>query len=272
MSKQGAELRIRENQTPDWQRSSGRLNPLDPDLGFSSLPVFSLPLVIFLYHATFNTSCNTALPLREMVRPKHAREADPSDTSHLQSPAPPEPRGKSNKKPPDYGDHSSTYWTPGWNYRRFSKANHDELDSLPEEELLKIQAGMREALGEDGVTRWSNIQFEEEMKKNPDYRDPLLDIPPNFVSQWRKRYLGQEWGFVAFRTACYDDEDQWRRFKKQWDEKLERFFDFFEGAPGVEEAKAKFCVHWIEDVRIDGADIEQLRQSFNPAVMLVVSS
>jgi hypothetical protein len=50
-----------------------------------------------------------------------------------------------------YTDAASTYWPPGWNFQRYAHATPADNASLSDEERAKMQAGFREALGEDGV-------------------------------------------------------------------------------------------------------------------------
>ncbi|KLU81125.1 hypothetical protein MAPG_00220 [Magnaporthiopsis poae ATCC 64411] len=62
-----------------------------------------------------------------------------------------------------YGDHSSSYWAPGWNYNRYSNATTDDILSLPPGELLKMQAGLRDVLGEQGVAAMARHNFERSL-------------------------------------------------------------------------------------------------------------
>lgn len=155
------------------------------------------------------------------------------------------PRATRSDKP-GYGDHSSTYWSPGWNYERYSNADKEELATIPEEEIAKIQNGMIEVLGEDGMDRWAEYQFEIWQKKQKVSEQSPGDVfimeglPPDFVKIWQTCYKGQKWGFVAYRTACYDDEQLFLQFKDRWDQMLEVSFQRFVDKPGVEEARAKF--------------------------------
>lgn len=66
-------------------------------------------------------------------------------------------------KTPSYGDHSSSYWPPGWNYNRYSNATTDDILSLPPGELLKMQAGLRDVLGEQGVAAMARHNFERSL-------------------------------------------------------------------------------------------------------------
>lgn len=180
----------------------------------------------------------------------------------------------------EYSDASSSYWAPGWNFERWVHADENDLATLPEDELIKIQDGLRDVLGDDGMTKLSRYIFdlEQEQKqqqednkkrklegdvKEPtsasraeDSKTPAFS-PPNWLRIWRKHFNGQEWGFVAFRAACYsgsdDDEDRWARFKAEVRRIVELPFERAiaqakeEGSvipDDFNEARAKFTIQW----------------------------
>lgn len=189
----------------------------------------------------------------------------------------------------EYSDASSSYWAPGWNFERWVRAGADDLASLPEGELVKMQDGLRDVLGDDGMDRLSRYMFnlEQEQQKQEDNKkrthegevkraatttdsaatdDTPKNIlsPPNWLRTWRKHFKGQPWGFVIFRAACYgggdDDEDRWSRVKAEMQRVIELPFARAvaqareEGAvlpDDFDEARAKFKLQWVEDVSTD---------------------
>ncbi|OHF00782.1 hypothetical protein CORC01_03856 [Colletotrichum orchidophilum] len=89
-----------------------------------------------------------------MPRPSIAEEAPEPDTSQATVPA----------SQQLYSDASSSYWPPGWNYSRFRHATQEDVASLPVDELLKMQAGLRDVLGEDGVGQLAVHVYEEQQR------------------------------------------------------------------------------------------------------------
>ncbi|KAK1999118.1 hypothetical protein LX36DRAFT_710361 [Colletotrichum falcatum] len=71
-----------------------------------------------------------------MPRPGLARNTSPPQTT-------------ATPEEPLYSDASSSYWPPGWNYDHYHRATHADIAELPEHELLKMQSGLRDVLGED---------------------------------------------------------------------------------------------------------------------------
>lgn len=154
-----------------------------------------------------------------MPRPQHARDNDPTDLSHQQTSAEPAARVKSSKKPVEYGNHSSTYWAPGWNYQRFSTASLDDIRSIPEDELEKMQAGMREALGEEGVVRWNLDLYEQEQKAAgqdavPDLAEEAFAAPEARPKSSRRKveygddsstYWAPGWDYERLSKATAED-------------------------------------------------------------------
>ncbi|TLD14629.1 hypothetical protein PspLS_11099 [Pyricularia sp. CBS 133598] len=145
-----------------------------------------------------------------------------------------------------YGDHSSSYWPEGWNYQRYSDATAEDILSLPDGELDKMQAGLREVLGEHGAAAMSKHNFERRLSggatmldaystSNPRDRRASVSsngadvVTPSWLKQWRKRHEGQPWGFVGVRTGCYGGggaDQRWQQFRAQFQRILEVPFDW----------------------------------------------
>lgn len=183
----------------------------------------------------------------------------------------------------EFGDHSSTYWPTGWNFERFSKASSlDVLQNIPEGDFIKLQAGMREALGEAGRKRLSDYLLRLALKRTADAQSSTTTsttdtaqtkpeiIPPDWLRQWTRRHRDQTWGFVAMQTACYDEVNLWNDFKTQFQKivevPFERDIDYNSSttvAADASAAKAKFEIRWIEDPALDGQiNPDVLRQRY----------
>ncbi|OTA55850.1 hypothetical protein K449DRAFT_387887 [Hypoxylon sp. EC38] len=167
-----------------------------------------------------------------------------------------------------YSDASSTYWPPGWSFAKFRAATSEDLVALPADELAKMQAGLRQVLGEDGVSRLAQQLFQEEQQKKLKVEDEggslsssHKPIAPNWLKHWSQRRKGQVWGFVCFRAT---GETRWKAFE----EEVRRIIDVqFESAAALEfsdyeDARAKFEIRWIEDDRASTADADVLRKRY----------
>ncbi|KAH8808937.1 hypothetical protein F5884DRAFT_387470 [Xylogone sp. PMI_703] len=87
-------------------------------------------------------------------------------------------------------------------------------------------------------------------------------MPPDWLRQWKRRHAGEEWGFVAARTCCYDDEERWSEFKIQFQKIVDIPFERERDHPDVAEARAKFRIVWIEDPDLDSASIQALQERY----------
>ncbi|KAJ5005375.1 hypothetical protein K4K48_007361 [Colletotrichum sp. SAR 10_66] len=188
----------------------------------------------------------------------------------------PRPNFSQHAPPPQtpvYSDASSSYWPPGWNYDRYRHATHADIAELPEGELLKMQAGLRDVLGEDGVEKLAMHVYEEQQRQSgADAKESVPEyFPPNWHKHWRKRHEGQTWGVVAFRTASYDDAERWEAFTKEVDRIIEIPFqraieecNVPENSMGsMKEARSKFGIRWIEDATLASESADDLRARFD---------
>lgn len=178
----------------------------------------------------------------------------------------------------EYSDASSSYWAPGWNFERWIHADQDDLATLPQSELVRMQDGLRDVLGDAGMDRLSQYMFdleqaEKHKKRTPedgvngpavasnaeDAQAPTF-LAPNWLRIWRRHFKGQQWGFVVFRAACYggrdDDELRWSEFKAQVQRIAELPFERAiscareEGAiipDDFHEARASFTIRWEDE-------------------------
>ena len=129
-----------------------------------------------------------------------------------------------------FSDASSNYWPEGWNWARFSDPNTD-FSVLSEDERTKMFKGLEEVLGEEGMRRMT-IYKRRRWQKQEDKRLRDEGVPPpeykapEFLKISRERCLNNlPWGFVAFRTALYDNEGRWVEFKTLIQHTLNVAFD-----------------------------------------------
>ena len=171
-----------------------------------------------------------------------------------------------------YSDATGSYWAPGWNWARWSHPELDFGDTDPEE-IEKMRLGLLEVLGEDEFEKM-NKHLD---KKNTIWRDRKMvaeGVPPpeysrpDFIKRWKEYHGGGEVGFVAFRTALYDDEAKWNKYKERVTRFLSLPFDSvvrwhrWHSYPEITEARQKFTLHWIEDASLEGASAETLRERY----------
>ncbi|RYP37880.1 hypothetical protein DL767_002752 [Monosporascus sp. MG133] len=184
------------------------------------------------------------------------------------------PRQDNRVPPPSsllsaYSDASSSYWPPGWSFDRYARATAEDNAALPGDERAKMQAGFRDVLGEDGVAEMARVVWQEQLRvkkleeatsssslssssaQGQRRRQPP---PPDWLKTWRKRYQGQPWGFVAFRTATATatatTNSDVEEFQTRVREIVEIPFDaaLEQGQPADEVAKARstFEIRWVE--------------------------
>jgi hypothetical protein len=176
-----------------------------------------------------------------------------------------------------YTDAASTYWPPGWNFQRYAHATPADNAALSDEERAKMQAGFREALGEDGVMEMARVVWQEQLrcmklekesssaatasssssaqKQQQQQRSP--PPPPDWLKTWRKRAGGDgggAWGFVAFCTssavAAMPESDLAKfhtRAREMAEIPIQKALEE-EGQPADEiaEARRSFEIRWVE--------------------------
>ncbi|RYO91363.1 hypothetical protein DL764_008295 [Monosporascus ibericus] len=167
-----------------------------------------------------------------------------------------------------YSDALSSYWPPGWSFDRYARATAEDNAALPDDERAKMQAGFRDALGEDGVAEMARVVWQEQLRvkkleeaasssslpSSSDQGQRRRQPPPDWLKTWRKRYQGQPWGFVAFRTATTTatttTSSDVEEFQTRVREIVEIPFDaaLEQGQPvdAVAEARSTFEIRWVE--------------------------
>ncbi|QPG96537.1 hypothetical protein C2857_004490 [Epichloe festucae Fl1] len=183
---------------------------------------------------------------------------------------PPKTTIEKTKEP--YSDASSSYWPEGWGWERYSHPDEDAT-SLSEEEQEKIRNGFRDVLGKDGFNKMMDYMFEKEMAYREKEQD-LANAPPpeykapDFLRHWRLSYNSGPWGFYAFRTALYGQDDKWEEFKTRLDRLVNIPFDqavqVHRGHEyeEVAEGRKMFTIQWIEDEQLAGANADVLRKRY----------
>ncbi|KAK8850937.1 hypothetical protein PGQ11_013416 [Apiospora arundinis] len=166
-----------------------------------------------------------------------------------------------------YTDASSSYWPPGWNFDRFAHATAEDDATLSAEERSKMQAGFRDALGEDGVQEMARVVWQEQrrLKKLEDTaKATTTSLPsssaqrqptsPEWLKTWRKRYSEEAWGFVAFCTPAVTamPDSEVEEFRGRVRKMVEIPFNVAleQGLPADEIAEARrlFEIRWVDDV------------------------
>ncbi|RYP60325.1 hypothetical protein DL769_008157 [Monosporascus sp. CRB-8-3] len=168
-----------------------------------------------------------------------------------------------------YSDASSSYWPPGWNFDRYAHATAEDNAALPDDERAKMQAGFRDVLGEDGVAEMARVLWQEQLRvkkleeaaslsslpsSSAQGQRRRLPPPPDWLKTWRKRYRGQPWGFVAFRTATAtatimtnsDVEEFQTRVREIVEIPLDAALEQGQPADEVAEARSTFEIRWVE--------------------------
>lgn len=186
------------------------------------------------------------------------------------SPSSSSPKQTSESPADAFGDHSSSYWPPAWNFDRYVKATGLELHTLPDDQFPKLQAGLLDVLGAEGVSRLNDY-----LHKSARQRAGIQPSYPDWLKYLRKFHADQTWGFVAIQTTCFDDPERWAEFKAKFDQIIWASSLHATGAttaPDLAQAKAKFEIQWIEDPTIDGdrdgqgPRLEELRERFKQAI------
>ncbi|KAG9940711.1 hypothetical protein KCU85_g9882, partial [Aureobasidium melanogenum] len=170
------------------------------------------------------------------------------------------------------------YWPPGWSKEFLLHATSTDILSLPEDEKNLMFDSLRSALGTDGfkdlMTEASNnykarvaaeeaarvaaggekIQTVDELSKTE---------TPLYMKALQQYFPGdQPWGFVVFRTCCYDDDERWSLFKAKWDVVIASVFDEESLVDGISDVNRRFTIKWIEDTQLQGASLQQVLERY----------
>lgn len=145
----------------------------------------------------------------------------------------------------EFGNHSSSYWPPGWDFERYTKATGIELQALPADEYARLQAGLLDRLGGEGQSH-----LDDHLHKLARQRAGIKPPYPDWLTYLRRFYPNQPWGFIGIQTACFDDAERWAAFKTKLNDVAGRVFHTALQASPIEdvrEAQANFEIRWIKE-------------------------
>lgn len=162
------------------------------------------------------------------------------------------------------------YWPPGWSRERLvNSTNQEVMTTLDEAEYERMFDSLKTALGPDdfaALTQEMSANHRARLAREraaagrplmaidqlaPERRVPLL-------ATLRDRCPDGPFGWVAYRTCCYGDDSTWKSFREKWDQFIDHEFEEVIHIPGVREAKARFEIRWIEDVKFAGISIDDI--------------
>ncbi|KAH0028007.1 hypothetical protein KCU78_g3776, partial [Aureobasidium melanogenum] len=174
------------------------------------------------------------------------------------------------------------YWPDGWSKEFLLHATSADILSLPEDEKNHMFDSLRSVLGTDGfkelmteasrnhkarvaqdeATRVAaggkKIQTMEELRETE---------APLYVKALQQYYPGDTpWGFVVFRTCCYDDDERWSQFRSKWDAVIASMFDKESPVDGISDANRRFTITWIQDRQLEGACLQQVTERYSSFV------
>ncbi|KAJ6199959.1 hypothetical protein J3E72DRAFT_384101 [Bipolaris maydis] len=150
-----------------------------------------------------------------------------------------------------YTDAASTYWPPGWNFQRYAHATPEDNAALSDEERAKMQAGFREALGEDGVIDMARVVWQEQLRCVKLEKEASAATRVIIVAGG---YGGGAWGFIAFYTsstvAAMSESDVAKfhtRSREMAEIPIQKVLEE-EGHPAgdIAEARRSFEIRWVE--------------------------
>jgi len=170
------------------------------------------------------------------------------------------------------------YWPEGWSKDFLLHATSADIMSLPEEEKDRMFDSLRSALGPSGF-----LELMSEASRNHKARvaqeeaarvavggekiqtvDELRRTEvPLYMKALQRYYPGDgPWGFVVFRTCCYDDGQRWSHFISKWDAVIAAMFDRESTVEGTVEVNRRFTIHWVEDPQLESATPQQVAKRY----------
>jgi hypothetical protein len=166
------------------------------------------------------------------------------------------------------------YWPAGWSRERLIHATSQDLTALGDNETDRMFDSLRSTLGTDRfqalvaeMSRNYRARLAAERAANPSGIPSISDLPPEdqalFLRTLRIHFPGdQPWGFVVFRTCCYDDEDDWQLFRSHWNSVIASTFQDVSHLEPVADAQQRFTIHWVEDPKLEGADVNEVAKRY----------
>ncbi|KAG9736435.1 hypothetical protein KCU73_g10247, partial [Aureobasidium melanogenum] len=174
------------------------------------------------------------------------------------------------------------YWPDGWSKEYLLHATSADILSLPEDEKNRMFDSLRSALGTDGfmelmteASRNHKVRVAQEGaarvaaggEKTQTMDEMRKTEAPLYMKALQQCYPGDTpWGFVIFKTCCYDDDERWSRFKFKWDAVIASMFDKESLVDGISDANRRFTITWIEDRQLEGASLQQVTERYGSFV------
>lgn len=171
------------------------------------------------------------------------------------------------------------YWPAGWSKEVLLHATSADILALPEEERDRMFDSLRTALGTSGflelmteASRNHKARVAEEDaarvaaggEKIPTVDELQKTEVPLYMKALQQYHAGnQHWGFVVFRTCCYDDEQRWNQFRAKWDAVIAAMFDRESSVEGIADVNRRFTIHWVEDPQLEGATPQQVVEGYS---------
>jgi hypothetical protein len=174
------------------------------------------------------------------------------------------------------------YWPDGWSKEILLHATSTDILSLPEDEKNRMFDSLRSALSPDGfmelMTEASRnhkarvAQEEtarlaaggEKIQTADELRKTEVPLYMKALQQYHPR--DQPWGFVLFKTCCYDDDERWSQFRSKWDAVITPMFDKGSLVDGISEVNLRFTIDWVEDPQLNGTSVHEVTERYNSFV------
>lgn len=172
---------------------------------------------------------------------------------------------------------TEVFWPTGWSRERLVHATGDELRTLTPEDSDRMFNSLRTSLGTAGykslVEEMTKI---EEARKLQDRLDrglsanPLDDLRPEArmpVLSTLNEYLPEgPWGWVAYRTCCYNDDEKWKAFLKKFDEFFAKQIEPHIYVPEIKAAQDRFRVHWVDRPELENAGVNAIAAEYRKLI------
>lgn len=154
----------------------------------------------------------------------------------------------------------SIAYPPGWSRQRLLDASSDEINTISSAESERMWESIKDALGDNGLE-----ELKKEIEGNQRVREIQANLDAGVPMQWHvwdrlpplsyfglartlaKRYPEGPYGWIVYRTCCYDDDAKWEAFRRKWDQFIDSEFQQSIHLLGAKETKARFEIRWMED-------------------------
>ncbi|CRG91309.1 Low-affinity glucose transporter [Talaromyces islandicus] len=96
------------------------------------------------------------------------------------------------------------------------------------------------------MERTMDMTFDDWENLTEDDSNPPL-LAPNFMRYLLRYHSTGDWGFVFYRTTYEQDDEGWSIIQKRLNAIIESVFDFYGSIEGVNEARRRWKLHWMDD-------------------------